>query len=97
MRKFNFYLGVAVSSWLLLALIVAAQLFAPFKTLLKNTFSHHWIGKAVIITAAFLIAGYVMRKNNSIAGVKDEKAAWYSALASLILMLLFFAVESLGE
>ena len=93
MAKFNFYFGAATSAWLLLILIIVAELIEPFKTLLKNTFGHHWIGKSVIIILAFLVIGFLLRNNKSIGKVKQDKIAWYSTLFSLIAILLFFAIE----
>ena len=55
MAKFNFYLGAAASAWLLTVLVVIAELVEPFKNFLKATFSHHWIGKTVMITFSFFI------------------------------------------
>lgn len=93
MTKFNFYLGAAASAWLLAVLVIVAELFLPFKDFLKNIFSHHWIGKAVIIFGAFFIFGFFMRNKNSIGKISDGKFAWYSTLLSLAIMLLFFIVH----
>ena len=90
MTKFNFYLGGSVSAWLLTILIITAELFAPFKAFLKSTFTHHWIGKAVIITLAFIISGFLMREKET-----NEKVAWYSTLSSLLIIFLFYIIEFL--
>lgn len=93
MTKFNFYLGAAASAWLLAILVIVAELYEPFKNLLKSTFSHHWIGKAVIITIAFLVFGFLLRNKGSIGNFSDDKLAWYSMLGSLIVIFLFFIME----
>lgn len=93
MTKFNFYWGSAVSSWLLVILIVAAELYEPFKNLLKSVFTHHWIGKGVIIALAFLVFGFLLRDKNSVGKFSDEKIAWFSVIASLTVILLFFIIE----
>lgn len=93
MKKFNFYFGAAASAWALVILVVAAELAEPFKNLLKNTFSHHWVGKAIIIFLTFIILGLFMRNKNSVAGIPDSKLAWYSVLASLLAIFLFYLVE----
>ena len=93
MAKFSFYFGVTAGSWLLSILVVSAELYVPFKELLKAAFGHHWIAKAVLITAAFLLSGFVFRSRKAIGDIPDERIAWYSALGSLALIALFFIAE----
>ncbi len=91
--KFNFYNGATISAWLLAILVIVAELVAPFKDALKNTFTHHWIGKTVIVLAAFLLFSYLFKDKKSMAGMADEKAAWYSTIGSLGVILLFYVYE----
>ena len=93
MAKFNFYLGAAASAWLLAILVIVSELISPFKTFLANAFTHHWIGKAVIVYSAFVVFGFLLQNKKSILNFSDEKAAWYSMLGSLIIIFLFFAIE----
>lgn len=93
MTKFNFYLGAAASAWLLTVLVIAAELIEPLKNALKAAFTHHWIGKGVIITLAFIIFGYLLREKNSLWSMPDNKLAWYSVLSSLSIIFLFFVAE----
>lgn len=93
MEKFNFYLGAASSAWLLVALVVIAEIAEPFKNFLKGTFTHHWIGKAVLATIAFLLFGFLFKGKTSIGNIADEKLAWYSAIGSLLAIFLFFIVD----
>ena len=93
MAKFNLYFGATTSTWLLAILVIVAELAEPFKTFLKDTFSHHWIGKAAIITISFLLFGLLLRNKDSIMNVSDDKLAWYSVLGSLIVIFLFFIIE----
>lgn len=93
--KFSFYNGLTFSAWLLTIMVIASELFAPFKDLLKTLFTHHWVGKGVIITVAFILFGFLLREKESIGSMSSEKAAWYSTLASLIVILLFFIIEFL--
>ncbi len=93
MKKWNFYIGAAVSSWLLTLMIIAGELFSPFKDILKNAFTHHWIGKIIITMIAFFAVAYFMRNKKSIAGYRDDKAAWYSVVGSLAVIFAFFALE----
>ncbi len=91
--KFNHYLGVTAGSWLLAILVIAAELYAPFKDLLKATFGHHWIGKVVLVTLVFLAFGLLVKEKKTILGMSAEKFAWNSALGSLIVILLFYILE----
>ena len=93
MKRFNVYLGAAAGAWMLVILVVTAELAEPFKNLLKGLFGHHWIGKAVIMFLAFAIAGLSMRNKHSVAGVSDSRLAWYGVLASLAAILLFYLAE----
>ena len=95
MAKFNFYLGAAASAWLLAILVIVSELISPFKTFLANVFTHHWIGKAVIVHLAFVVFGFLLQNKKSILNFSDEKAAWYSTIASLIVIFLFFIIEFL--
>ena len=93
MAKFNFYLGTAASSWLLVILVISAELFEPFKNLLKAVFTHHWIGKAVLTAVIFLVAGFAFGSKKLPWKVSDDKIAWHSVIGSLIIILLFFIME----
>ncbi|HIG93401.1 TPA: hypothetical protein HA242_05035 [Candidatus Woesearchaeota archaeon] len=95
MKRFNYSLGAAASAWLLAILVIVAELAEPFKTFLKDTFSHHWIGKAVIIFLAFALFGFLLRDKDAIRKIPAEKLAWYSLLGSLGVILLFFVIEFL--
>ncbi len=96
MTRFNLYFGAAASAWLLAILVIAAELIEPFKNFLKAVFIHHWIGKGVIITIAFLVFGFLLKNKSSIGTFSDEKIAWYSVLGSLIVIFLFFIMEFFG-
>jgi len=90
MIKFNFSLGLFASSLVLAILVIAAELFSSFKNFLKEVFTHHWVGKAVIITAVFIVFGFMFRnRNNSY----DDKRSWYATLFSLAVVFLFFLLE----
>ncbi len=92
MRRFNLYIGEAASAWVLAISVVLAELIAPFKTFLQTTFTHHWVGKVVLVTLAFLLFGFLSKEKSS-----DEKTAWYSVIGSLSLILLFYLVIYLVE
>lgn len=88
MKKFNYYCGAAASTWALVVLVIAAELSEPFKALLTAVFTHHWIGKAVIVSLTFVAAGFLIEEKKV-----HEKAAWYSAIGSLLAILAFFIMK----
>ncbi len=90
--KFNFYLGAAVSAWLLSVLVVATEISAPFKNLLKTLMFHHWVGKAVLVSLAFVAFGFILKDKKSLGSLSDENVAWYSALFNLAFIFLVFTV-----
>ena len=92
MKNRSFYMGTIVSSWLLAAMVVIVGLYPTFWNLLKNTFTHHWIGKLVITIAAFLLFGFFI-KDEYIKKINNEKIAWYSMILSLAVILIFYLIE----
>ncbi len=95
MAKFNFYIGAGMSAWLLAVMVIVAEIFVPFKDTLKNIFTHHWIGKGVIIAAAFVAFGFLFGKKSKVLNFSDDNFAWYSILGSLAVIFLFFVIEFL--
>lgn len=91
--KFNLYFGAAAGAWLLTLLIITAELSESFKTLLKTMFVHHWIAKAVLITIAFVIFGFLLKEKNAIGRFSDEKIALYSVQGAFIIIFLFYVLE----
>ncbi len=93
--KFNFYNGAFAASVLLAVLVIGAELAKPFKSFLGSIFSHHWIGKAVLIAIAFVIFGFLYKKDK-VFGVKSEKISWYSTLGCLAVIFLFYIYHFLS-
>lgn len=89
-KRFNYLLGTAASAWILALLVIIAEFIEPFKNVLKSLFTHHWIGKAVLMLITFLLIGFLMRKKETLWNVTAEKSAWWSTLSSLIIIFLFF-------
>lgn len=81
---------MTISSWLLTTMIIFGELYEPFKNLLKETFGHHWIGKAAIITIVFFGSAFLFRKRDFEA---EEKLAWKSVLWSLAIIFAFFIIH----
>ena len=90
MAKFNFYLGESASSLLLVILVIITEVSDSFNNLLKLIFTHHWIGKAVLMVLVFFIFGLIFRRD--IEKEADKKIAWYSVIVSLSIIFLFFVV-----
>ena len=97
MAKFNFYLGATASSWLLAILIIAAELYGPFKNLLKSTFSHHWIGKGIWATILFVVvaSGYYFIKkiDTSDSTTRFMRALAWTLIFGALTLFLFFTYE----
>ncbi len=93
MEKFNFFAGATIGAWLLVVLVILAELVGPFKDALKAIFWHHWIGKGILVLLAFLIAGFWFKNKERLLGKPVEKLAWQSCLASLAIILLFYVIE----
>ncbi len=91
LTKLNLYLGAAASSWALAILVIAAELSAGLKGLLASAFTHHWIGKAVLVALVFILSSYLLRNRKTSA--KDEAVAWYSAIGSLAVIFIFYLIE----
>ena len=86
------YNGASAASVLLAVLVIAGELYAPFKAFLASVFTHHWVAKAVLVMAAFVIVGFVY-KEKKIFGMESGKAAWYSVLGSLAVIFLFYIIH----
>lgn len=87
--KFNFYAGGIFASGVLTISVILAELFEPFKELLSSVFTHHWIGKIILMVAVFLIFGFTY-KEKKIFGKNLKYAAWKSVTWSLNTIFLFY-------
>ena len=75
-------------------LTVFADLHLAFKDLLKNTFTHHWVGKGVLAAAVFLLTGvlantfgYADREENLPAFL--QILSWSAGLGTVIIFAFF--------
>ena len=87
--KFNFYSGGIFASWVLTLSVILAELVQPFKDVLTTAFTHHWIGKIVLMGVVFLIFGFAY-KRKKMFGKKLEHVAWKSVTWSLNTIFLFY-------
>lgn len=93
MARFNFYFGAAAGSVLLAVMVIAGELFAPFKVLLKNIFYHHWLGKLAITSIAFFLVSFLYKDKIYVGKYSDENAAWYSLLSSIVAIFAFYVIH----
>ena len=80
---------------------ITADLTPPLKDWLKNTFSHHWVGKSIIAGFIFIILAIVLYVIPSLR--PEEKTArritalaWITLLATLTLFG-FYLYETFGK
>lgn len=80
------------------ALTIAAELFAPLKDWLKNTFSHHWVGKSILSIMVLLIGSIAFQycpskfcriDNLSTFGRNLRILSWISAIAAIAIFGFF--------
>ncbi|MEK7581631.1 MAG: hypothetical protein AAB512_05100 [Patescibacteria group bacterium] len=65
-------LGSIAAVVFVVAITIVAELAAPLKGWLKNTFYHHWIGKsliAVIVFAGFSVLAFAIPHKASLEGI----------------------------
>ena len=94
MKKFNGYAGSFAASVALTILVLGSELLPVVKTALVTVFTHHWIGKAVLTSLAFLLVGFGYHKKK-IFGVRSESLSWYGILGSFFIIFVFFAIHYL--
>ena len=85
----------AIATIIFITLItIFADLFPAIKGLLKNTFSHHWVGKSVLSLAIFLITFgicYLCPHPKTIEKVKKllPVLIWASIISSVAIFIFF--------
>ena len=93
MAKFNYYIATIVSSWLLTVLVILSELVKPFKNFLYMIFTHHWIGKAVLVAIVFFLFGYFSKDKKKIGKLSSDEFTWRSVIGSSIIIFLFYFIE----
>lgn len=91
--NFNYYVGGTVSLWVLSFMVVLTELSPGFKDLLVLLFTHHWIGKVVITTLAFLISGWLFKDLKKAFGYEIDKLAWNSAIINVLIIITFYVLH----
>lgn len=77
--------------WLVVVMTIAAELSAPFKALLAETFTHHWIGKGVISAVAFVVFYAIFSRARESDSVSRDawKVVWSVVLGGLAIFLFY--------
>lgn len=76
--------------------VILGEIYKPFKDWLKNTFSHHWIGKGVIAIAIFYVfgfLGYFKSKDSEGIIVKMLKVLFWITLVGTLAIISFYLYE----
>ena len=78
------------------AATIGAELYAPLKGWLANTFTHHWIGKSILSFAGFLVIGVVLTLLPRGLGkpVPLLYALFWTVLLSTLAIIGFFYYEA---
>ncbi len=83
-------LATAVAIIFITAITIAADLYSPLKNWLKDTFSHHWIGKGVLAAALWMaVAVLPVRKEIS------QKIFMLILIFSAVAIALFYILHFL--
>ncbi len=88
--------GTITVSILVTLLTIVGEEWAPLKDWLKNTFSHHWLGKSYLSCALFIVTTIVMypfTKNTSVSRAVWQ--AFYAALLATIALIGYFILHVL--
>ena len=77
--------------WLVVAMTIAAELSALFKSLLAETFTHHWIGKSIISVIAFVLfyTLFSRARESDDASRGAWAVAWSVVLGGLTIFLFY--------
>lgn len=94
--------GTMLAVLFVIAVTIGADLYLPLKDWLKNTFSHHWIGKGVLAGIIFLIGipiGFLIPTPSDEAAktARIVKRLWALSLVSFFgatAIFAFFVYES---
>lgn len=91
-------LGSIAASIAVAVLTIGGEEWAPLKDALKNTFTHHWLGKSVISAAVFGVV-FLLSAWKVADTQKTARALWYAvgtAVLSATAMTFFFTLHALG-
>ncbi len=88
--------SIAISTFVLI-ITVASELQPTLKDWLKNTFSHHWVGKGILASLLFSLFGIIFyflpTPAHKINLSKYLMILFWTALSTSFFILLFFIFE----
>ncbi len=93
--------GAIAAVIFIIVITIVADIYLPLKDWLKNTFTHHWIGKGILSIAVFIVIGLISRFL-PIAASEDKlnkvlKLLSWAIVLGVILISLFFIYEAVWK
>ncbi len=92
MKKFNAYLATKYSSILLAVMVIAGELYKPFKTAIASITGHHWKTKAIIIPISYLVIGLMGKKK-----ISSKNALTWVVISLFVILAYYFIHFASGE
>lgn len=89
-------IGSVVASLFVAVVTIVGEEFPPLKNWLKNTFTHHWLGKSALSIAIFIFV--TLWQERVCSGDKVVQAVWWAlvaAVVSAVALTGFFILHSL--
>ncbi len=94
------YMATIITILLIVSMTVIGELYSPFKDFLEERFTHHWIGKGAISTAAFVLVIFLYAPKDT----QTQKKLYWKPIKSLvtvfilssIILIIFFTAHYIG-
>lgn len=86
----SFLISAIIVVVFIASITIAAELFPNLKSLLKDTFIHHWVGKGVLAVLLFLILAFLY--NLFKCEHEREKTAILLLTLAVVTVLCFFII-----
>ena len=94
-KKLKFVYSFVISASVTVVFIVASTIYSelskPFKDFLKETFTHHWIGKGIIAIILFAVVGLLLDTLMT-TKVNTDKLTVALKILSIVSILGFLAI-----
>lgn len=92
-------LGAIITIIFVVAITISAELIPALKDWLKNTFSHHWVGKSILSLAFFAISSFMVSICPCIrADVEKTKklslCLFWTSIGATAIIFVFFIWEA---
>lgn len=94
----SFIIGAITAVIFVAAVTIFSELAPDIKSFLKNTFTHHWVGKSVLSLMIFLVASlifWVIPAKIDIKKIRAEiRILIFSAAMGSLAVFIFFVYET---